>query len=75
MIDKKSVFLMMPFDEEFEPVYSDFIRPVLDEVGFNVVRADDIQSQRSILRDVLEGINNSDLIVADLNKRQPQRVL
>ena len=71
MADKKSVFLIMPFDEEFDPVYSDFIKPVLEKIGFNVVRADDIQSQRSILRDVLEKINSSDLIVADLTSANP----
>ena len=45
MTDKRSVFLIMPFDEEFDPVYSGFIKPVLEDIGFNVVRADDIQNQ------------------------------
>ena len=71
MTDKRSVFLIMPFDEEFDPVYSGFIKPVLEDIGFNVVRADDIQNQRSILRDVLEKIDRSDLIVADLTSANP----
>ena len=71
MVDKKSVFVLMPFGDEFGPVYSDFIKPTLEEVGFDVVRADDIQSQRNILRDVIEGIDRSDLIIADLTSANP----
>ena len=66
-----SVFLIMPFDEEFSDVYTHFIKPVLQQAGFEVVRADDIQSQQRILKDIVEGICNSDLIVADLTGANP----
>ncbi len=66
-----SAFVLMPFDEEFDNVYAHFIKPVLEEVGFSVDRADDIDSQQNILRDVLERIEKSDLIVADLTTANP----
>ena len=71
MIDKPSAFLLMPFDEKFDKVYTRFIKPVLEDAGFNVNRADDIQSQQSILKDILERIRASDLIVADLTGANP----
>lgn len=71
MNDKPSAFLIMPFDDEFNDVYERFMKPVLEKVGFNVSRADDIQSQQNILRDVLERIDSSDLIVADLTTSNP----
>ena len=49
MNDKPSAFLIMPFDEEFDAIYTDFLKPVLEGAGFSVDRADDIESQQNIL--------------------------
>ncbi len=61
-----STFILIPHSEEFDPVYSGFLKPVLEEAGFTVQRAGDILSTQNILRDIFEAIANSDLIVADL---------
>ena len=66
-----SAFVLMPFAEEFDDVYKKFIKPVLEEVGFSVDRADDIESHQNILRDIVERIEKSDLIVADLTSANP----
>ena len=39
---------------------------MLEDAGFDVLRADDIQSTQNIVRDIFEAIVRSDLIVADL---------
>ena len=64
-------FVLMPFDERFDPIYEAFIVPALREAGLEVARADNIESQRNILKDVMEGIANSDLIIADLTDANP----
>ena len=70
--DRKSkVFVLMPFDTDFNDIYSGFLKVALEEAGFEVLRADDMQSQRNILQDVLDGIVNSDLVVADLTNSNP----
>lgn len=61
----------MPFAEEFNDIYTDFIYVCLHEVGYDVERADDAKSQANILRDIIGGIVNSDLIVADLTGGNP----
>ena len=71
MGDKLSAFVIMPFDEDFDGVYSGFIEPVLKEAGFTVDRADNIESQQNILRDIVEKIHQSALIVADLTGANP----
>ena len=71
MSDKPSAFLLMPFEEEFNPIHESFLKPALEDAGFEVHRADDIESQQNILRDVLERIVKSDLIVADLTSGNP----
>ena len=71
MTNKPRAFVIMPFDEEFDSVYDRFIKPVFEEVGFSVARADNIESQQNILRDIIERINNSNIIVADLTTINP----
>ena len=66
-----SAFVLMPFGTDFDPVYSGFIKPVLEEAGLEVYRADDMESQQNILKDVMGGIGRCDLIVADLTSSNP----
>ena len=61
-----TAFVIMPFDPELDPVYTHLIEQVLLEQGFVVRRADNIESQQSILKDIVQSIYSSDLIVADL---------
>lgn len=70
-MNKPTVFVLMPFSQQFDDLYSHFIKNPLEKEGFDVKRADDIQSTRNILRDVFEGIANRDLIVADLTESNP----
>ena len=69
--NKPSAFVIMPLDEALKPVYELLIRPILEEEGFDVERADDIESQQNILKDILNKIRSSDLIVADLTDLNP----
>lgn len=71
MSDRPVAFVIMPFDAELNEVYSAFIVPTLEEVGYSVLRADDLYGQRNILRDIVESISNSELIVADLTGLNP----
>jgi hypothetical protein len=61
----------MPFREELAPMYHELIRPTLQDVGYEVRRADDLGSQRNIMRDIIEEIERASLIIADLTGRNP----
>ena len=56
MSNKPSAFVIMPLDEALKPVYELLIRPILEEEGFDVERADDIESQQNILKDILNKV-------------------
>ncbi len=60
-------FVLIPFDPEFNGVYEDLIVPALEDVNYEVRRADSFTDQRSILHDVVENIMQADLIVAELS--------
>ncbi len=64
-------FVLMPFVEELDTIYDLAIRPGLQTAGFNVRRADEIQNQQSILRDVVSNIADATLVVADLSGLNP----
>jgi hypothetical protein len=59
-------FVMMPFDEEFDDIYKLVIAPPLERAGYAVARADSALDQRNIMRNVISGIDEADMIVADL---------
>ena len=56
----------MPFDAELNDVYTAFTMQTLEEVGFEIARADNINNQQSILHDIIGSIIQADIIVADL---------
>jgi len=59
-------FVLMPFDQEFDAVFNKLVKPALEKVGYDVKRADSILNQQNILKDIVRGIAEADLVVADL---------
>jgi hypothetical protein len=64
-------FVLMPFDSEFDKIFKDLIKPALEEADYNVQRADSITNQQNILKDIMRGIAEADLVVADLTSLNP----
>ncbi|MGE3154510.1 MAG: hypothetical protein AB7G48_17720 [Nitrospiraceae bacterium] len=64
-------FVLMPFHQEFKRIYEDLIKPALESAGYEVERADSFMDQRNILRDVVRGISEARLVVADLTAVNP----
>jgi len=65
-MENKKAFVLMPFSESLNEVYKFLIKEALIDAGYQVKRADDIKSQSNILEDIVKGIIESDLIIADL---------
>jgi len=64
-------FVMMPFAEESEWVYRDFIKPVAEQFGLTVVRADDIYAPGAITEQIRVAIQQSRLCIADVTQKNP----
>lgn len=69
MKDKKSVFVIMPFQEEFFEMY-EMLKMEFSE-NYEFVNAGDTGNQQNILRDIIEPIYRSDIIIADLTGLNP----
>lgn len=64
---KLNVFVLMPFNEDFDDIFENLILPVFEENGFEVARADLSINQQQILKDIVNQISKADLIVADVS--------
>lgn len=71
MQQRPRAFVLMPFAPEFTAIYTDLIRPALEDAGYEVVRADSFLDQQNILRDIVQGIGSAKLVVADLTALNP----
>lgn len=63
-------FVLMPFAKEFDDVY-DAIAEAAHEVNFFCRRADDVYGGGHIMEDILKGIGNAEIVIADLTSRNP----
>jgi nucleoside 2-deoxyribosyltransferase len=68
---KLSAFVLMPFNEEANVIFDELIAVPLKDVGYEVRKADSVIDQRSVLSDIVLGIDSADLIVADLTGLNP----
>jgi hypothetical protein len=59
----------MPFAEQYREVYSEIYRPVCAANGLEIWRVDEISRPGSITRDIVEGILDADVVLADLTSK------
>ncbi len=63
------VFIIMPFAENWsDSVWNHAIKPTVESLGLNAVRADDLYGQ-NIMEDVWKGILQSSIVIADITGR------
>lgn len=68
---QKKCFVLMPFKERLKEIYTEVYKPVCSENGIECWRVDEIARPGSITRDIVEGILDADIIIADLTTRNP----
>lgn len=62
-------FTLMPFDEKYREIYDNVYKPVCAENGLSCWRVDEVSRPGSITRDIVEGIFDADIVIADLTTR------
>lgn len=64
MIKKSRVFVITPFDEDYLALYDELKKSFEEKFDFS--NAGDLDNQQNILQDIVEGIYQADVIIADL---------
>ncbi|HML22577.1 MAG TPA: hypothetical protein PKD09_13065 [Aggregatilinea sp.] len=65
------IFVIMPFDQSFTPIYENHLKSIADRLGYSIKRGDDFFSRHAIMADVWSAITNTKLIIADCTNRNP----
>jgi hypothetical protein len=61
----------MPFAEQYREVYDEVYKPVCALAGIDCWRVDELARPGSITRDIVEGILDADVVIADLTSKNP----
>ena len=67
----KKCFVLMPFAEQYLEIYQEVYKPVCAKNSIECWRVDEISRPGSITRDIVEGILDADIVIADLTSRNP----
>ncbi len=65
------IFVAIPSGNTFEAIYAELIKKPLARLGFQVDRAADLSTANDIMRDIIRGIEDADVVLADLTDRNP----
>lgn len=68
-VNPRLLFVLMPFAEEFRPIYDEIIKPVVEQFGLMCVRADDLYGSKAIIEDIWKLINEAKVIIADVTRK------
>lgn len=77
-VSKKTCFVISPIGQEgsdtrlkADEVFQYLIKPVVTDLGYEAVRADQIDESGSITTQIIQKLITSDLVIADLSERNP----
>ena len=70
LMNHQMVFVLSPFGESFDTIYTDHIKPSIESIGcLNCLRADDIYDNRPIIEDIWRHINEAKILISELTGR------
>ncbi len=70
LIVPNTVFIVMPFKEEYDELYTVY-KTVCNDFGFEAVRTDKVFTLEKILPRILNGIRHSAFVIADVTETSP----
>jgi hypothetical protein len=69
--DPPKIFVIMPFAEPFDTLYKQVINPVATDLGFEVVRVDEVVGPGIIIEDIQRQIESSHAVIAEISSQNP----
>jgi hypothetical protein len=70
-INRQLAFVLMPFKDDLTRIYVSIVKPVVEEIGLDCLRADDYKTARAIIQDIWYAICESRLVIADMTGLNP----
>lgn len=70
-VDSKSVFVLMPFEERFQTIYYNVLKPVVEALGYSISKADENLSIGTVIEQIQKSIKDALLVIADVSGKNP----
>jgi hypothetical protein len=70
VVERQRAFVVMQFDDAYDSVY-DVIKRVAESNGFDAYRVDEVYGPGIILRDIVRGLAESDVVIAEITSSSP----
>lgn len=67
----KKAFVIMSFDEKYDRVYHQAIKPAIENRGYECIRSDDKVGPANLPFEIIKEIIESEIIVADISELSP----
>jgi hypothetical protein len=68
---KPNIFVVMQFSKDYNELFEDVIKPITEQAGYECVRADEYYTTTPILTDIIDSIQNSTAIIAEITPDNP----
>ncbi len=68
---RPNAFVAMQFSEPYNEVYRDAIKPLIEEIGYEPVRADEISQPGIILNDIWSQLTEASVVIAEVTDANP----
>lgn len=68
---KPKAFVVMQFTPEFNDLYTEVIKPIVENYNLTCERADETHTTNPILQDIIQSIKESSVIIADITPNNP----
>jgi len=68
---KPKIFVVMQFTKEYNELFEDVIKPITEQAGFECIRADEFYTSTPIIKDIIESIQDSTAIIAEITPDNP----
>ena len=67
----KFVFVLMPFQDQFNKIYRFVIKPTVEEFGLTCLRGDEVMTQLDVMSDVLRHLEAAHVVISDITSGNP----
>jgi WXG100 protein secretion system (Wss), protein YukD len=62
-------FMVMPFSDQFQSIYDDYIKPVIESFSLSILRGDDLFTTHNVIEDIWSALARSRFVIADCTGR------
>jgi hypothetical protein len=68
---RPNAFIAMQFSDPYNEVYRDAIKPLVEEIGYEPFRVDEVAGPGVILNDIWNNITESSVVIAEISEPNP----